>query len=168
MHIRPLPSLELVRRVFVYEPEQGSFHWRECRSRRPRHSRGEIAGCLSGYGYWLLSINGRQYPAHRIAWLYYYGREPVYQIDHRNLCRSDNRIANLREASHAENNINKGPNKNNRHGTKGVSPQKGRWIAQIKKNYVNHFLGSFDTPEEAHRAYLAKAKELFGEFARGG
>jgi hypothetical protein len=163
MHMRPLPSLDRLRELYDFNPLTGEFLWKS----NKRHATGSRAGTLSR-GYWLIYVDGRQFFAHRLAWLYHYGHAPAYQIDHINLCRSDNRIANLREANHAENNINKGPNKNNRHGTKGVSPQNGRWIAQIKKNYVNHFLGSFDTPEEAHRAYLAKAKELFGEFARGG
>lgn len=41
-----------------------------------------------------------------------------------------------------------------------------RWAAQIKFNHQKIYLGSFATPEEAARAYDAKARELYGDKAR--
>jgi hypothetical protein len=41
-----------------------------------------------------------------------------------------------------------------------------KWIAQIGHNKQHFFLGSFDTPEQAHAAYCEAAREHFGEFAR--
>lgn len=43
-----------------------------------------------------------------------------------------------------------------------------RWLAQIGHNRVNHHLGYFDTEQEAHAAYCAKAIEFYGLFANGG
>lgn len=40
------------------------------------------------------------------------------------------------------------------------------WRAEISKDRKRYILGYFSTPEEAHRIYCEKAKELFGEFAR--
>lgn len=162
MRARPLPSVERVRALYDYDPATGLFRWKGGKL----HLRGQIAGTLSN-GYVVLWIDGQQYGAHRIAWVHFYGREPVDQIDHRNRGRADNWIDNLREANNTGNSANKGPNKNNTHGTKGVTRAHGRWQAQIKIDYQNHYLGIFDTPEEAHAAYLAKANEVFGEFARG-
>lgn len=93
----------------------------------------------------------------------YYG--PL-RIDHRNGDGLDNRRINLRKATHQENSFNKGPNKNNCTGYKGVAPFGiGRFRAQIMFNKKQVFLGCFDVAEEAARAYDKKAVELMGEFA---
>jgi hypothetical protein len=54
----------------------------------------------------------------------------------------------------------------NRTGFKGVVFHKKKYVAQISINNHPTYLGSFDTPEEAHTAYLKAARKLAGEFAR--
>lgn len=88
-------------------------------------------------------------------------------VDHKNGNSLDNRLCNLRRATKAQNCQNSKTPRNNTSGFKGVTKltyASGivRFTAQIKGTY----LGTFDTPEEAHAAYVAKATELFGEFAR--
>jgi hypothetical protein len=88
-------------------------------------------------------------------------------VDHINGDGLDNRRVNLREATRAENNRNRGLNRNNRSGYKGVAPTKsGRWSARIKAHGTDRSLGTFATAEAAARAYDDAARELFGEFAR--
>jgi len=83
-------------------------------------------------------------------------------LDHVNGDRTDNRIANLRVATHAQNMQNKRPW--SRTGFKGVKRAKsGRYEASIQREY----LGVFDTPEAAHAAYSAEAKRRFGDYAGG-
>jgi hypothetical protein len=93
-------------------------------------------------------------------------------IDHINGNPLDNRKSNLRICTRAENQSNRGPQKNNTSGYKGVSykkPSKSwkaqKWRAQINCRGESICIGYFDTPEEAARAYDTKAKELHGEYA---
>ena len=88
-------------------------------------------------------------------------------IDHINHNGLDNRRENLRICTRAENSRNRGKQKNNTSGYKGVCWYKRdkKWRAQIKKDSKKIHIGYFDIIEDAARAYDAKAKELFGEFA---
>lgn len=88
-------------------------------------------------------------------------------VDHRNGNGLDNRRANLREATHAENMRNRGPLSTNTSGFKGVSPDKtrGKWRAQIQVDGKVYRLGCYATAEAAALAYDVAAVELHGEFA---
>lgn len=88
------------------------------------------------------------------------------QCDHVNGNKLDNRRCNLRNATNSQNRHNVGPYKNNKFGLKGVSKKRDKFQAQIMVNYVPKFLGSFDTPQQAHEAYRIAATELHKEFAR--
>jgi hypothetical protein len=55
---------------------------------------------------------------------------------------------------------------NNKSGLKGVSSRRGRWRAQIGFHGASLHIGTFASPEAAYAAYVAKAAELFGDFAR--
>jgi len=102
-----------------------------------------------------------------VAWLIHFGQWPERQVDHINGDHADNRISNLRLATGTQNQANKGLQRNNTTGFKGVGyrPDRG-FFAIIKKDRKSHYLGQFNTAEEAHAAYCAAAKRLFGEFAR--
>jgi hypothetical protein len=80
----------------------------------------------------------------------------------------NNQKANLRIASDAQNNANRGPTKRNKSGFKGVcsiTGCKNKYQASINIRGRATYLGSFDDPEEAARAFDRKALELWGEFA---
>lgn len=87
-------------------------------------------------------------------------------VDHKNNNGLDNRKENLRPASTSQNKANRGMQKNNHSGYKGIRPSKNKWAAQIQCNHKWEHLGVFNTPEEAARAYDKRAVELFGEFAK--
>ena len=103
-----------------------------------------------------------------MAWLYVHGKFPSDQIDHINLDKLDNRIVNLREATAAQNFANREAYTNNTSGFKGVRKKGRKWEARIGFNGKVLTIGSSDSPEQAHAAYVAKAKELFGEFHNPG
>jgi hypothetical protein len=89
-------------------------------------------------------------------------------IDHINHNGLDNRKENLRICTNAENVRNSRNSQNNTSGYKGVCWDKSnkKWKARIGKDYKQIHIGCFDILEEAARAYDAKAKELFGEYAQ--
>ena len=78
----------------------------------------------------------------------------------------DNRRANLRLATTAQNGHNRGRPSNNTSGFKGVFRNGGRWVAQIMSRCRRECLGSFATAEAAARAYDAAALRLHGPFAK--
>ena len=88
------------------------------------------------------------------------GAWPTAEIDHKNRIKDDNRWANLRSATHAENQHNCGIPRNNTSGFPGVTLNKGRWQARIKANGHRRHLGLFGTAEDGYAAYLKAKAEL--------
>lgn len=90
------------------------------------------------------------------------------ETDHINGNGLDNRKANLRPASHSQNQFNCRVHSRNTSGFKGVTKATGKkpWIANIGISGRIQHLGSFSTPEEAHEAYCTAAREAAGEFYR--
>lgn len=88
--------------------------------------------------------------------------------DHRDGDGLNNRRANIRHCSQAENNLNTGLRRDNQAGFKGVALDKRnrRWKAEIRFGGHRKFLGYFDTAESAHAAYCEAAVALHGDFAR--
>lgn len=91
---------EILKSLLNYTPETGLFKWKV--SRPPRGVIGAIAGFNNGSGYIKISIGGKKYYAHRLAFLWVEGEIPK-MIDHINHCRSDNRWENIREIDSATN-----------------------------------------------------------------
>lgn len=162
-------TVERLKALMAYDPETGDFTYIAA----PRsHSEvlGKVAGCLQVEGYHVCKIDGIAYRAHRLAWLFMTGEWPAGQIDHRNGIRNDNRWANLRPASLAENARNARVKKTSKSGVKGVwrddRLKSNNWFASICVDRVKHPLGRFSSKEAAASAYRAAAVELHGQFAR--
>lgn len=159
-------SQERLQEVLDYNPETGLFHWKVRTG--PRAMVGAVAGCVQANGYVKISFGGKDYLAHRLAFLWMVGSWPEDQVDHINLARSDNRWCNLRESNQNENMSNRTKQINNTSGFKGVTFEKktGAWKAGIgvEGRFIN--LGRFPTPESAHLAYIAAAKKYHRGFAR--
>lgn len=161
-------TLSRLREIVHYDPHSGVFTW--CVDRGGHVKAGKVAGSLSPTGYWVIRLDDRLYPAHRLAWLYMTGGWPPHDIDHENLERADNRFANLRSATRAQNRANTRVHKHNKCGFKGVSfrarGHRNPYEAKIRINKKLKHLGNFATAEEAHSAYAAAARQHYGEFAR--
>ncbi len=163
---------------FTYEPVTGLAYW----NTRPLHHfedtriwkswNSRFAGkqivCLDADGYIQLTVNYLKSSLHTLVWVYMTGSYPVGTIDHFNGVRNDNRWVNLRLANRGEQQHNRGINKNNTSGYKGISFHKasGKWRARITYEGVERYLGVFNTPHEAHAAVVQARQQLHGAFAR--
>ena len=153
----------------LWEYRDGNLYWRENRGKKMKA--GDKAGCVycdrSGLQYRQLEVCGKTYRAHRIIFLMHHGYLPE-QIDHIDGNGLNNDIENLRAATNSQNGSNRGAQKNNTSGFKGVGWHKKaqKWQASITSDGKRRHLGLFDTPEAAHQAYTAAATKLHKEFAR--
>jgi len=108
-------------------------------------------------GYRRIRINGSEYGEHRLIWKLVYGNDPDV-INHKDHNRSNNRLDNLEDGTSAD---------NNRHSAAainalplGVKQLTGngkaydRYMARATVNSNRVYLGTYDTPEQAHQAYL--------------
>ncbi len=160
-------TLGILKFFLNYDANTGVFIWKNLKHKANKISVGDVAGCINSKGYNAIKVDGKLYLGHILAWFYVYGVWPKCQIDHINNIRNDNRIENLREASHLENCYSKGLSSLNTSGYKGVRiGYKDSWYAYIKFNGKYYHLGQFKSKEEAALAYNKKALEFFGEFAK--
>jgi len=155
-----------LKKILDYNPETGIFIWKINKGNNQVKT-GQIAGFKHHKGYWCIGIDGKPYQAHILAWFYIYGEWPNKQIDHKHNIKDDNRINELRLATQSQNSANRSKTKNNKSGYKGVRwhKQHKKWYAEIMKDYKRYFIGLFNDPIEAAKAYDKKALELFGKYA---
>ncbi len=155
--------IEFLREALSYDPVTGILNW------TGGYQEARRAGFVGKGGYRYVQIKQMRFLEHRVVWALHYGEWPELPLDHINMSRSDNRIANLRLATLAENNRNRAKQSNNSTGFKGVTYHRasGRFHARVMVNKVRHMLGSFTTAEAAYEAYLQGAAKLHGEFHHG-
>ena len=160
MRTSPRVTRARLRELLHYDSDTGEFRWWERVGEEIRL--GGVAGCIR------ICVDGRTYRAHQLACLYITGRWGRPMIDHRDGDATNNRWSNLRQATASQNGANARRRRQNASGYKGVSLDKrsGRYRASIGGNGRRIYLGTFDTPQEAHAAYVAAARKLFGKFAR--
>ena len=159
-----ITSDELKQRLH-YDPESGVFTWLPGGGPRARGIAGTVYSNQRGT-YRNIRVLGEVHGAHRLAYLYMTGGWPPEFIDHINGNGLDNRWENLRAATRSQNLANRQKPTKSKSGFKGVqqiSPHS--WQASIRKDNKSYYLGLFTSPEEAHEAYKAAARELHGEFA---
>lgn len=153
-----------LREMLHYDPFSGDFTWLVEPAKRGQI--GTVAKYVDDKGYIKISVKGKQYRAHRLVWLYLYGRLPANGLDHRDGNRQNNALSNLREATQGQNMKNRALNKNNKTGYKGVTNYGGKFMAQIMCDGKPYKLGTFCTAEDAYAAYCEASKKLHGDFGR--
>lgn len=150
-----------------YDPTTGVFRWRFGRGNGQTKPWSE-AGCHNSYGYQVIMVNRKPYPAHRLAWLYMTGEMPDEQVDHKNLIRDDNRWDNLRNAAVSQNQWNTSLRSTNTSGIKGVyfDKRKQKWIGSCRVDGRRFYTEGFGSNTEAEQALTTLREANHGEFAR--
>lgn len=160
--------LDYIAAKYLYDPTTGILY---------RRTKSGLlkAGSINQTGYISICITHKKEKfntlAHRVAWYLYTGSLPSQTIDHIDGDKTNNKINNLRECSHAQNRGNSSkinrPSKNNR----PQSKYKGvRWDGCKNKpwqaNIANTYIGHYATDVEAAAAYNQAALAKWGEFAK--
>ena len=171
---RPLPSPALLRQLLNYDPETGRLIWlprpismfngptarfqeSTCSNWNNRYAGQEAFIGIDGAGYRQGCIFAHYLKAHRVAWAIHHDAWPTGEIDHINGDNQDNRIANLRDVTHAENLRNCRLAVSNTSGVTGVHWDKRltKWIATITVNKKVIRIGMFSELDDAASARKA-------------
>jgi hypothetical protein len=147
-------TFERVRQLLTYDPQSGILVWNARINPSDGWNTkyaGTIAGTKEASGI-TVRIDRARYRAHRLIWVLMTGYWTTKTIDHVNRDQYDNRWENLREATPAQQCQNRSRTTSL---PKGVRRERNRYLA---------VLGSFDTPEEAHAAWLMSARAIHGDF----
>jgi len=148
-----------------YNPITGMFTWVKTTG---RVLKGTQAGSVHKHrgGYINIGFRGKNYKAHRLAFLYMTGSIPPF-VDHDDRDRSNNKWSNLIAATITINNKNCSKQHNNKSGVTGVSWDKKRklWAAQIGNRSKQVVLGRFEEKLEAGHA--RKDAEILYNYSKG-
>lgn len=148
---------DLANTLFCYNKETGRITRKLTKG---RGSSGSVAGTIDRHGYRMIAVHGRLYAAHRLAWMLATGNWPKLHIDHINGCKTDNCLSNLRDVTSGRNKVN-ATKSNNKTGYRNVSAHGKKWRSRINVGGQELRLGTFDTPEQAHAAYLAARSKYY-------
>jgi hypothetical protein len=160
-HLMTTASLTQARlmELLDYNQYTGEFTWRIHAGNRSANT---LAGSINHRGYLDISVDGKNYRAHRLAWLYSYGNFPIGVIDHIDGDKLNNKLSNLRDVPNSKNLLaHRKLNGNNSSGMIGVHRNHKGWRAEITVGMQKIGLGTYDTPEEASIAYVAA--KMFNE-----
>ena len=151
---------ELFDRMFTYK--DGHIEWQH-----PVKAMKNPAGRVNLRGYRYVNVNYKSYLVHRVIFLMHHGYLPKY-VDHIDGNKTNNKIENLREATHSQNILNSKRSSRNKSGVKGVfwCDKRKRYLAKFEMNNKWYWAGSFKNIEDADLALRKLREKHQGEFAR--
>jgi hypothetical protein len=163
MHTKnPLPVQDVLQRVFKYDLQEGILRWKMRRDSLGIRAGDAVKIHEHQDGYMEVRVFDRHVKVHLLIYKLHYGDEPE-QVDHIDQDKKNNRLENLRAATQAQNQANRTGWSD---GYKGVyKNHKGRFRSIITIKSKQKSLGTFDTQEEAAKAYNDAASKAWGEFA---
>lgn len=148
-------NYKIAKSVFLYRPD-GTLVWKVKAAKWIKP--GDIVGTLSNRGYICTKYKKSHYLVHRVIWLLHYKKFPNGSIDHINGKTNDNRIQNLRDCTHRENQSNQ---KIHRKGKQvGVTKRGNMHEAQIRINGRLVYLGRFRTEKQASEKYQEALRSI--------
>jgi len=167
MSIRiPLPATSVLNHMFAYDPVTGVVTRKVANSHCVKVGERVGSFCMGGYR---VRIGPTSFVLTRIIWKMVTGADPKMHIDHKDGNWRNNAWNNLREATIEQNMHNRVVRFDNKLGLKGVEKiRSGRYSAHIYVKGRQTKLGVYDTPQDAHAAYVRAASDAFGEFACSG
>ena len=146
---------EYIKKLFDYDGNDLVWKIQKANRLKVGDVAGHIIGCeCRSKGYRHIKIDGKVYKAHRLVWLWNYGIWPEYELDHIDGNPSNNRLDNLRPATHLENSQNRKTYSTNNSGHPGIG-----WYKKYNKWRMSIMLKGkmlckyFDDYEEACQAY---------------
>jgi len=156
---------QLVREYFDYK--DGSLYWKI--KLNPKVKIKNIASYIIKGKYCnrnVVNISGVRYLQSRLIFLYHHGYLPD-RVDHEDRNTLNDRIENLRAATHSQNMKNRGSARNSTSKYLGVNLNKAlnKWAAGIRINKTRKHLGYFLIEREAALAYNREAVRYHKEFA---
>ena len=156
---------EQLQEIFSYD--NGNLYWKNIKSKKVKT--GQRVGYVGTQGYMCVQVLRKTYSLHRLIWIFHNGTiENNYTIDHIDRNILNNKIENLRIATHSQNSQNSGKKPNNTSGYKNVywCKEKQKWrvwcIAQRKKRHG----GSYVSIDDAVKAAILLRKKFHQEFAQ--
>lgn len=158
--MKKVATFDRVSSLLSYDKHGGTLTWLVSRGKAACGSIAGVNWTTQGKWYRVVTIDGRQYFAHRIAWLLHTGEWPKHNIDHIDGNGLNNAIENLRDVPQGENCKNKRPSRRPEKQW-GVRWNQGRWQAQIRVAGVVKYLGGFKIKDDAIAA-RKQAERQFG------
>lgn len=154
-------NAERARELIEYDAQSGQMTWRQSMGRRRA---GAEAGRIVANGYRRMWIDGREYAAHRVAWLIVTGSWPEGDVDHVDMDRQHNAWRNLRACDRSANMHNTKAKR----GIKGVSWDRitSKWRASAHIHGKSRNLGRYECLGLAISAYRKACTDAYGEMAR--
>jgi len=146
----------------IFSYADGLLKWKHSLT-GSRRVAGMVAGSINNDGYVIVEVAGKSVAAHRIVWLMHNGHWPTGEIDHINGIRHDNRIENLRDVHRKTNAENRrSASKTSKTKLLGVEylPKIDKYRARIRVDGALIRLGTFNTPDDAHAAYIEAKRRL--------